>query len=680
MKRFYSTKITNRPSLKFKIPFKIQPPDLSGFRDALKRKDSIASWLKFSDICVDEDCCKKLVNNDFNSLLLLLNPFAVNQYFTVFDKMKSLGIPICPEFINHALLENSRKKNYDNIKLLIQGMKEKGIALCVSNYNTILRHYTLLSVKEGLAIAAQMKLEGIQFDTQTYSILISCCTDYDICDSFYSEFLKSNLLPTPMLYSSVINMYFLSGRIELATKTYHTALECDMVDGHVVSALLYAYHKLQMHLEFDELVNSMKNVIDIDNQIILTLIIQNYLSRDLLDEAFLLLNQLKQRHTPDMVLNQSIIDGCCKVRKPIIAFDYLKSLLQQGQPVNLTMYKNLLQGLSDCNSSEQVYMLFEEIKSKKLMTAIYNIVLKTAMDELNLEKFKSIWKCLELSESIPNEISYTLAFEMYTRVRKIKDAKSVLLKLHEMQYSIDKELIFDLISGAIQLKMYEDAAQIISLQRKSKLLSDPAISLLLAPHKKEFQSLINSLGKELKEKMLIDTVEISRICYLIIDIYKEIENLAAEQPEALLIVVMDAFRITKDLVSLIIVWNKLEKLFPNPNPNSIACLLKASLELGHAKTGLAVRKLLSTKNYTYNLECYHHLLSICIKYTDGTEVPSIIIDMINNGFEICALTWNIIRTALDLRRAKDPQNALEVHQEVYNFFQENFPEIMINDE
>ena len=126
------------------------------------------------------------------------------------------------------------------------------------------------------------------------------------------------------------------------------------------------------------------------------------------------------------------------------------------------------------------------------------------------------------------------------------------------------------------------------------------------------------------------------------------------------------------------VWSKLEKCCANPSPESLSCLLRAGIELGHAKTATALINMTRDEKYTLDRKCYENLLVLYCKFTDGKEVPALLIDMINNDIGIDSRTWKLVKTAFVERKAKELKDAQsdEAYGYVYRFFEEQFPEII----
>ena len=657
------------------IDRKLRAPDFEGFRDSLAKNDRVPAWLKFTDICMSEEK-HSLTRENFLDLLKTLGPAQINSSLMVIETMKEMDHEIDSEAVNLVLLNMAKNSDYLQITNFLVSIKQKGIPITTSSYNIILRMYFKKSVEAALSIASKMTQESISLDQESYSILISGCSNadrYDLAEKFVVAMNESNIQPDSKTFTELIRMYYKKGDLESADKCFENAKALGVLDDYLYSAVLFGCHKSGLNEKFDDTVHFMQANHKVESLIVLTTIIQNYLSRGLINEAFVILKQMESSKVlPDITLNVAIVSGCCDIGQSDLAFNYLQELQTKNQPITLKMYRIILEGLLKEKKFDKVFAVYDMIKNKKLITPMYNIVLKAASSILDLEMFQKVWK--ELLNSAfcnPNEVSYVTAFEMYTNVRQVSEAKKMYVILRNLQFEVPKDVVLDLISGAIQSRMYTDAAEVISMLRKSGKHDD--LKELLTPHVPGFKELVITLGKELKVNS-----DDRKICFLILDVYKEVLEFQENQDEQVLQIVMEANRLVKDLVSVVKVWSKLEKCCANPSPESLSCLLRAGIELGHAKTATALINMTRDEKYTLDRKCYENLLVLYCKFTDGKEVPALLIDMINNDIGIDSRTWKLVKTAFVERKAKELKDAQsdEAYGYVYRFFEEQFPEII----
>jgi pentatricopeptide repeat protein len=669
-KFFKTTPLTSRFStlprdLKI-ISRKLRQPNYKSFLESLSLKDRIPAWLKFSDICMSEE--RNLLSfENMLDLLVVLGPEQVNSCMVVIDEMNNLGMTIDDKVINTVLVNLAKLQDFKKLLDFLSKIKQYEIKMTTSSYNIILRMYLIKSLQEGLAFISKMKSESILFNQETYSILISSATRSnrpDLADQYLQECIDNNLVPDIKMITELIRMYYYRKDPTCADMWFEKAKE-GQLDDYIYGSVLYGCDSLNLHSKFDETISYMQIHNPNPGLVVLTIIIKNYLKRGLVSECFVILKQMKTNGlVPDLTLNSAIVNGCCEIGKSLEAKEYIKELVNTKQAVSLRMYRSLLQGLARQDEYDHLIEVYDLIKRKKLITPIYNTILKAACSRLDLERFEKVKSDLDSSKFCePNEISYLTAFEMFTRTRQVVKARRVYGVLQELQYSVPKELVLELISGAIQGRLYADAAKIISMMRKLDKTED--LTKMLSPHADGFKSLIKDLGKEMKNGASGDR----QLWFLVLDVYKEVLEYQPQQDEQVLQIVMESHRSLKDLVSVVKVWSKLEKSTLNPTPKSLSILLQAGIELGHSKTANVLITL--ARDVKYRL-----ILLIC-KFTDGKELPSLLIDMINNNIKVDGKTWKLVKRAFVERRAKGSnENVDEAYGYVYGFFEEQFPEIV----
>jgi hypothetical protein len=315
-----------------------------------------------------------------------------------------------------------------------------------------------------------------------------------------------------------------------------------------------------------------------------------------------------------------------------------------------------------------------------LVPPIYNIVLATAKKHLDLEMFEKIWNDFDRDKNCQkNQISYNIGLEFYSTIKDISKAKNIYLKMVSLKLDVPINTLVDLITGSIQSRKYQDAAELISSLRKTGKGKGEELDKLINIHLKGFKELIHRLGESYVSG------EERNQSFLIIDVYQEILEKHAEIDESVLQVVMDAYRNVKDLVGVVKVWGRIEQQFTLPSSKSLSILLRATSELGQQKTATAIKKIIEEKKPPLVLDrvCFEYLVILYAKFTDARAIPMVLIDMINNDIPVDGKMWRIIRNAFSSRYAKEGKTAQarEAFQYVYDFVEENFPDIIqVDDE
>jgi hypothetical protein len=322
------------------------------------------------------------------------------------------------------------------------------------------------------------------------------------------------------------------------------------------------------------------------------------------------------------------------------------------------MYRTILQGLKDQKLSQDVYTIFDQIRSRELIPAIYNIVLETCLETFDLEKFKQVWGWLEKDPNCnANALSFKIALSMYISVVDIPSAEGVVKTMAGMAMQPTPQQYAQLIQISLDSRNYKSCLVFIGLLRKSKTTID--VSSILEPYLTELEGQVLKLG---------DAKEYS----LVRDVYVELFKTRVPS-EKVLVVVMVAYTKAKDLVGVVKVWNRLSKQY-KPNSKSIKVLLEACSTLGHEKTALAIHNMIINEKLELDQECYRVLLGLLARHTDCERVPGVLIDVENAGLKLDVSMWKVLKEGIDGRRDGGRFKAME---RVVQFVQECFPEMMM---
>ncbi|KAJ3352877.1 hypothetical protein HDU91_005947, partial [Kappamyces sp. JEL0680] len=481
-------------------------------------------------------------------------------------------------------------------------------------------------------------------------------------------------------FVEMIRLFCSQNRVAEAVAAFEECKRLQMADRFVYSSMLKTFIANNRDDDQDALWSEMKEANVALDLVLYTNYVESLLSRSKIDAAFELLDDMSQHGVyPDAIMIQAVLDGCCKAGYADRAFQYLRECSTKGQKISMAMYRTVLEGLSKSHDEDKVYVLYDLMKGMKLIPPIYNIVLRTASDHLNLDMFRLVWKeFLRNPTYKPNQISYTIALKLHTKLKNIDEAKLVCQEMLAQKLDPSLETMVQLIEAAIQARRYSDASEILSWLRKFPSGKGKDLSPLFSAHMAGFKELVVKLSetKGSPEQQ-------RRNSFMIIDTYMEVLQKSGEADELILRSVMDAYRNVKDLVGVVRTWTTLEKHFPQPEASSLESLLKSALRLGQEKTAVTLVKMVQDSDkYTINQTAFEHLLALCAKYTDGLDIPSLLLDMMNKGYTVDDRVWRVIKVAFMERKAREGNNraladkGVAAFQYVVAFVEENFPEIM----
>lgn len=629
---------------------------------------------------MNKESKQSLSRQNMIELLKVLGKYQIASMSVVLKTMRELEMVVDEEIYLILIKAMATNQDMAQIATTVKEMKACGIIPTADTYNIIIKMYFVKDkdIAKALSIGEMMDKEGIPKNARTYGALIAGCsaaTDFELAINFYKTMQNDNLKWDVHAFTEVIRMLFASGDYAEAAKVFEKAKAERTVDQYICQVMLVGYHKIGQYDEFDNMVIYMQSNKLLTSLESLTALIQNYLSRNKVEETFEILNTMTSDGIyPDQVLIQTILTGCCRAGDPGQAYNFLQDLARQGRAVTMVMYRTVLDGLSKSGLAEQVYTLYDQMKGTKFVAPIYNIVLATALRSSDLEVFQRTWREFEKDGGCaPNQISYQLALEMYTKLRKITEAKTVYGEMQAKKFEISDVVVVDLISGAIQGRRYADATEIVSMLRKSTKIRNSEIEIIVAPHVSGFRDLLMRLGGGKGGS----DVEEKKRNLLIVNVYKEILDDRKDHDERVLVIVMEAFRNLQNLVGVVQTWTRLEEHFPSPSPKALASLVRAASELGQEKTALAIKKMLEDKKYSLDESGYHHCLTLSAKFTDAHDIPLILIDMINKDLAIDD-TWTLIRNAFKARRIREGTtiSGERAYSYVYNFVEENYPDLI----
>ncbi len=654
---------------------------------ALEVQDRVPAWLKFSDICCDEVSKKELTEKDCHALLKLLGNRQMTSSHLVISTMKNLGMAISEGTYRIILVSHSKEKNFKEIKNTILEMKEDGIKITTMTYNVILSMYFENSLNDALVILSQMQQEGILLDQETYNILIRGCAkknNLDLSQKFFIAMKEAGFTPDIVTYTEMIQLYCLSNKIEDAVQVFEQCVKLELVDKFVFSTIIIALIRNSRLDKVEQIWAFM-----IESQItpdlyLYTNYIKYLFAAKQPEKVTSILQEMSRNGVyPDDFLIQLILDGYADAGDVNSAYELFRETSLKGHRLTMGMYRTALEISSQARDEDKVYVIYDLMKGMKLSAPIYNTVLKTAKESFNLEVFRSVWKdLLKDGNCSPNEVSFMHALEMHTLLKNIDEAKAICHEMlaHKMYLPIEQTLI--LIQCTIQARRYIDAAEIINWIRKSPSGKGKDLSALLSPHLDGFKDLVGRLS----QKTFVNPEEQRKRDLMVIDIYLEVFQKASLHDEKIYRLVMDAYSNVKNLVGVVRIWSTLETQFPNPLPESLESLLKASLKLGQEKTALAIIKMVNeSEKLTLNRVGYECMLGLAAKFTDGRSLPSLVLDMMNSDIPVDGKTWLLIRKTFIERKIREGSMGSsvpgdEAYKYVLDFINENFPQLLIEPE
>jgi pentatricopeptide repeat protein len=625
---------------------KVRQVDMEGFLAALEAKDRVPAWLKLKDILSQDSSLLK--ENHLVETLRLLAVFkqrdpSIGPMVQIIDSMRKMDLTVDVHIYNLLIGALAVIGDFEQITSILREMQEYGVNPTIGTFNTILQSYFKKKrFEEGFDFLSRMRMESLVFNTHTFDIVLSACISserIDLALQYKKEMEDSGLEVSAVTLLEWIRLANKLEKFDQAKEYFAISKAKGFCDRFICSAIMKSYSAQKNSLEMLELMKYMdEHGIEKDIWIMQTLI-NFHITMGELEQAFTIFKDLNERELYlDSVFLHTLLNGCFELHKPEKAIELLELM-------------------------QDVYVVFDQIRSRELIPAIYNIVLETCYDQFDLSKFKRVWEALERDPNCkPNALSYKIALNMYISTRDIVCAEQIVKRMQLIHMEPTEDQYAQLVQITIESRNYTACLQFIGLLKKSKTKID--ISIILEPHLVGLETQILKLKNDPSQYGLIK------------DVFQELFKTKVPS-EQVLVVVMKAFKQAKDLVGVVKIWNRLYKQYPNPQPSSTSELLHACLELGQEKTTVAIHNLLIKGELKLNLQGYKLLLELLCKHTGCERVPELLIDIYNAGHRLDPPLWSIIKTNLEGRNDKRRFAALE---KITQFVQEIFPEMMMEQE
>ncbi|KAJ3417557.1 hypothetical protein HDV05_000014 [Chytridiales sp. JEL 0842] len=619
-------------------------------------------------------------------------------------------------------------------KEYLSQMASKDISPDMDTYNLFLDLFVKEENLDGaIAFFGRMIDEGIQPNVETFNTLLhgaSNASNPDLVERFFGEMKDLGIEPNAKTWGIIL--YFQAIRcknLELAEHTFQQAKETGLqVNAKVATTLMKAFGDAgKLDRAVDVFESAVKEGVNPDT-IMYTSLITAYVKSKQPDSALSTFEKMLDAGLkPDFAAFQSLIESFTSTQNPSKAEEILIAVQGRGIQPTIHMYKAIMYAYLDLNQLPDAVRIFEQVRVLGLEPSVemYNRFLKGLASDYDVELMARYWGRWKTAAKVqesrmateeeevgrrgkkvetvgkPNAESYSIVVQGYLTCQSVDRAMSELREMLSLNFEPDPRVFVSLVECLIRHRNYLAAAETMVMMRKSQTAQNGDVRQMVFEQGAQFEDLLKTLLREAKEvesrpsltdedleilesgqgrqavnrKLKEDVrlrseAESQRI--LGIELYREL--IAAEwkpQPQTFKFVI-EAHRLSGDLVAAVKAWATLKSCYPSttPDPDIVSTLLECILALGKAQTGRAAMEMVQKDSLKLDERGYTALLCIMAKFGWDDELIRQVVDMVNEGVLPNAKMMEGVVGYLKKGGKKD------VERKVVGFIEETWPEAL----
>ena len=605
--------------------------DLDGFLQAIDSHDRVPAWLKLKDmIQLQPELVQSVYIQDTIKLLMehKSRDFKKTEVSLLLGYHKQL-------FPNHDISELEAKfhiltKRYD----LLFGIDNK-----------VVRDHGIKLLFKNKDFEALAKIE-IDCDLHTFNCLLQGYHDQKMFDKVVQMCEAKDL---KVLDRKALNYLILSyHNLGWTNKAFDLFQTIPLVDKYLCASLLKG-------LKDNEKVSLVFKRMEAENIKLDGFLVQLFIKHHVASNPQLALDAFETFSSveyPSSIIVHTLLDGLFKSNIDL-GLMFLQTCHKKSYIISLPMYRTCLESLANAKRPE-IMQIYDILRQEKLITPMYNIVLRFCCNENDLEAFNDVWKDLKGSKSASiNFISVGIALEMYLKVRDIGKCKAMFEMMSGIKAKPEASQILKFVEICCDSRRFD------MIPFAVELITNHGIDLDLSYQLQRYVKEIDTLLKRISANGEFNAV---------LDFYKVIFT-KVQPTYSVLHTVMLANIENRNLLGLVQAWTRLEKEF-TPKPESVQILLQGILELGQKNTCEAAIKIAQKYLSDDNPEIYLQLIKLVCKHGHIESIPAMVVEF-DSKFGATRQLWNACTNSLNDKERK---------QFVINFFSEQYPELMMEDD
>ncbi|KAK9727655.1 hypothetical protein K7432_001685 [Basidiobolus ranarum] len=402
---------------------------LRDFTTLISCHAALGNWrLAIEKYSLAESTCGKEMNVAFfTKMIHIFSKLSVSKVLEIKNDMESKGILLnCHTF--NALLKTSKiHRDSTSLRRFYQEMMDSGISPDVVTYNTLISAYSKLDdISKVNQIYMEMRDRKVWPDRITFNTLIKAFankSEIDRAMELYRIMQRRGVVPDAVTYNSLIDTFMRQKNYDASMGIYKSMIKRGVQPTVVTyTILINGFIKNSDFTRVNQLYGEMSKCGVTPNVITYSTLINGFIQRDQIHMANLIYqDMLKRQIYPDTVVFTNLIHGYVRNCKMTKAMKIFRDMIHLNCPPSIVTYSILIDGFAKSYDMKQAIDLYKTLLTTDLRPTA--ITLNTLI--FGYSKVRNVQGAFEIFEEFPkynlkaDVVTYNILMETCFRSNRV---------------------------------------------------------------------------------------------------------------------------------------------------------------------------------------------------------------------------------------------------------------------